>query len=120
MIEEKQKLWVKNYPQVKIELSPKIPPLKKITDKTKINVRYSLIPPFAFAHIYWDAKISELAYEVEEPILNEKEKEFKEEIISAIEREVCINTGNDNFIGISRMNQHTFGIPALIRRQILI
>ena len=92
MIEEKQKLWVKNYPQVKIELSPKIPPLKKITDKTKINVRYSLIPPFAFAHIYWDAKISELAYEVEEPILNEKEKEFKEEIISAMQNIINFDT----------------------------
>ncbi|MEK6898337.1 MAG: type II/IV secretion system ATPase subunit, partial [Nanoarchaeota archaeon] len=81
-----------NYPQVKIELSPKIPPLKKITDKTKINVRYSLIPPFAFAHIYWDAKISELAYEVEEPILNEKEKEFKEEIISAMQNIINFDT----------------------------
>ena len=45
-------------------------------DKTKINVRYTLISPFAFAHIYWDEKISELVYDIEEPILTQEEKEI--------------------------------------------
>jgi len=82
-----EKTGIQNYQRVLIDFSPKIPALKKITDKTKINIRYSLIAPFAFAHIYWNPKISEVIYEVEEPFLNEQEKQYKEEIISAM-REV--------------------------------
>ena len=88
----KKRVGILNYPRVVINFSPKIPKLKKITDKTKINIRYSLISPFAFAHIYWDSKISELVYVVEEPYLDEREKEQKEEIISAMEN--MINLGN--------------------------
>ena len=75
-----EKKIVQNYPKVSLNLSVKAPPLKKIIDKTKINVRYALIPPFAFAHIYWNPKISELLYDVEEPYLNRKEEEYKTEI----------------------------------------
>lgn len=87
----KKKRGIQDYPRVLINFSPQIPPLKKIIDKTKINVRYALIPPFTFAHIYWDSKISELIYEVEEPYLNETEKKYKEEIVSAMEN--MINLG---------------------------
>jgi flagellar protein FlaI len=58
----------------KIELNPKLPPLPKITDKTKINIRYVLISPYVTAHIYWDPKIAEVVYEIEEPLLNDDEK----------------------------------------------
>jgi len=75
---------IQNYPRVQIDFSPEIPPLKKVIDKTKIDIRYCLISPFAFAHIYWDPKIYELLYKIEEPILNEKEKKEKKEIISAM------------------------------------
>ena len=81
---------VMKYPRVKIDFSPVIPPLKKITDKTKIDVRYSLIAPFASVHIYWNPKIYEVVYEIEEPILNKEEFEYREEI-SSILREM-INT----------------------------
>jgi len=57
-----------------IDLTPPIPELKPIEDKKKINVRYPLILPFAFAHIYWDPNIGEVVYDVEEPILNTYEK----------------------------------------------
>ncbi|MHA1988095.1 MAG: type II/IV secretion system ATPase subunit [Promethearchaeota archaeon] len=77
-------IGMQNYQQVKIDFSPKIPPLKKIKDKTKINVRYCLIAPFAFVHIYWDPKIYELIYEVEEPLLDENEIKYKEQIIFAM------------------------------------
>ena len=60
--------------QIQIDLNPSIPALPKIADKTQINVRYALIPPYVSVHIYWDQKIGELIYEVEEPILTEKEK----------------------------------------------
>ncbi|MEN7982294.1 MAG: type II/IV secretion system ATPase subunit [Nanoarchaeota archaeon] len=80
------------YPQVKIELNPKVPPLKKELNKTKINIRYGLIPPFAFAHIYWDKKISEVLYKVEEPILTEEETKHKNEIITAMKDMIDFNT----------------------------
>lgn len=79
-----QKISVQNYPQVPINFSPKIPPLKKMKDKTQIDVRYCLISPFAYVHIYWNPKIYELVYEIEEPLLNIQEKAYKEQIISAM------------------------------------
>jgi len=75
---------IQNYQRVPINFSPKIPPLKKIENKTEINVRYCLIAPFAFVHIYWDPKIYEIVYEIEEPELDENEKKQKEIIISAM------------------------------------
>ena len=56
----KKKRGIQDYPRVMINFSPKIPPLKKSQEKTKINVRYALITPFAFAHIYWDPKSQKL------------------------------------------------------------
>ena len=69
-----------DYQRVQIDFSPKIPPLKKRKDKTKVDIRYCLISPFAFVHIYWDSKIYELVYEIEEPILTDEEKKYKEQI----------------------------------------
>ena len=67
-------IGIQNYPKVEIDFSPETPNLKKIEDKTKVNIRYTLIAPFAFAHIYWNDKISELVYEIEEPPLSRKEE----------------------------------------------
>ncbi len=83
---------IQNYKRVSIDFSPKIPPLKKIIDKTKINVRYCLIAPFAFAHIYWDPKIYELIYEIEEPLLDENEIKYKEQIIFAMKNMINFDT----------------------------
>jgi flagellar protein FlaI len=83
---------VLKYPMVKIDLNPKIPPLKPMIDKTKINVRYGLVPPFAFVHIHWEPKISEVIYEIEEPILSEDEEKFKDEIITAMKELLDFNT----------------------------
>lgn len=73
-----------NYPRVEIDFNPFIPPLKKFKDNTKIDIRYCLISPFAFVHIYWDPKIYELVYELEEPLLDNEEKVQKENITNAI------------------------------------
>ena len=89
---------IQNYPRVQIDFSPEIPPLKKMIDKTKINIRYCLISPFAFAHIYWDPKIYELVYKIEEPILDEKEKEDRKEIVSAMRNMI-------NFDSVVQKNQ---------------
>ncbi|MBI2043210.1 type II/IV secretion system ATPase subunit [Candidatus Pacearchaeota archaeon] len=83
---------IQSYPKVEINFSPEIPGLKKTDDKTKVNVRYTLIAPFAFAHIYWNNKISELVYEIEEPILTKKEEYYREELISAMENMINFDT----------------------------
>ncbi len=74
---------VEQYPQVEIKF-PRPPPIKRPKDKSQIDVRYPLIAPFAFAHIYWHKKHSELFYEIEEPDLDEKETTYKDQIIEAM------------------------------------
>ncbi len=59
---------------ITIDLKASIPALAKIDDKTKVDVRYALLPPYAFAHIYWDEKENELIYSLEEPVLNAEEQ----------------------------------------------
>jgi archaeal flagellar protein FlaI len=81
---KEKKEGVQSYLRPKINFTPIFPKLKKEKDKTKINVRYALISPFAFVHIYWDGKLNEVIYEIEEPILNEQEKDSKEKIIYAM------------------------------------
>ena len=61
-------------PEVIIDLTPKVPSLPKFPDKTLINVRYTLIAPYVSAHIYWNEKVGEVVYEIEEPLLNDFEK----------------------------------------------
>ena len=63
MVEQVQKQSIKDYPKVFINFNPPIPPLKKVKDKTKIDVRYAVVSPFAFIHIHWDPKISEVVYD---------------------------------------------------------
>ena len=79
-----EKTSILKYPKPKIDFSPQIPLLKKIQDKTKIDVRYCLIAPYAYAHIYWNAEEHELFYEVEEPTLTPKEESFKNNLVEAI------------------------------------
>ena len=76
---------------VNINLNPKVPSLPKVEDKTKIDVRYALISPYAFAHIYWDKRINEVVYELEEPILNENEKQVLARIEEAMLEIININ-----------------------------
>jgi len=75
---------VQNYVKPLIDFSPRIPPLKKVKDKSQVDVRYCLISPFAYAHIYWDAKKYELAYDIEEPVLTDYERDCKEKILSTM------------------------------------
>jgi len=79
-----KKITVLNYPQVAIDFTPKVPPMKKIKDKTKIDVRYCVVSPFAYIHIYWDKKLHELIYNVEEPIMTEKEENDKNQIVASL------------------------------------
>ncbi len=76
---------IQTYKKIEINFNPEIPPLKKPDKRSQTNVRYALIAPFAFAHIYWNPKISEMIYEVEEPKLDERETKYKEDLITAME-----------------------------------
>ena len=72
---------------MKINFNPRVPSIPKSQDKTKINVRYMVIDPYVSIHIYWDAKLGEVIYEVEEPLMNSEENGNLEKIENAI-REV--------------------------------
>jgi len=74
-----------------INLSPSIPALPRIADKTKIDLRYMLISPYAVVHIYFDPKILELIYEIEEPILGDEEKELLRKIEKGMKEVINMN-----------------------------
>ncbi len=83
---------IQDYPRPMINLSPVFPPVRKVEDKTKINVRYAVIPPFAFVHIYWDSKTYDVVYEVEEPSLDAKESKYREQILETIRDMIDFDT----------------------------
>jgi flagellar protein FlaI len=69
---------------VELDFSPPIPHMVRIEDKTKIDIRYALISPFAYAHIYWDENNYEVVYELEEPLLNSMEEDYRTRILIAM------------------------------------
>lgn len=79
-----------------INTNPNIPALPRFDDKKRINVRYMLIPPYTSAHIYWDDKINELVYDLEEPILQDHEKAALERLEDAMLELININVAVEN------------------------
>jgi type IV secretory pathway ATPase VirB11/archaellum biosynthesis ATPase/intein/homing endonuclease len=51
-----------------------IPILPEIKNKEECDIRYPLMPPYAYAHIVWYKENNELTYTVEEPELNDEER----------------------------------------------
>ncbi len=88
----KDESYIKDYPMPNINFNPVIPPLKRIKDKTKVDVRYCLIAPYTFVHIYWDPKIYEVVYDIEEPILTKEEEKKRDEIITAMNNMIDFET----------------------------
>jgi len=80
---------------ITLNLNPSIPALPKMQDRKKIDVRYMLIPPYASAHIYWDDKLGELMYELEEPILEDYEQGALERVEEAMLELVNVNVAVD-------------------------
>ena len=76
---------------VEINVHPSIPALPKVIDKRRANLRYILISPFAFAHVFWDKKKSELVYFIEEPVLSKEEREILKKISIAMREIININ-----------------------------
>lgn len=74
-----------------IDLRPKLITLPPFQQKKAINIRYPLMPPYAFVHIYWDKKENELVYVVEEPLLDGVEKELLELIQLGLEEMINIS-----------------------------
>jgi len=77
--------------KIEINTSPSIPRLARPADKTKVNVRYTLISPYSSAHIYWDKPSSEMMYDVEEPILDGKEKEILKKVENGMKEIINLN-----------------------------
>jgi len=77
--------------EIKINPNPSIPALPRMNDKTKINVRYSLISPYANVNIKWDPKKGEVMYILEEPKLNDDEKQILKKLESAMTELVNID-----------------------------
>jgi len=80
----------------KINLSPRVPAIPKFEDKTKIDVRYMVIDPYVSIHVYYDAKLGEVIYDVEEPILSDKDKNDHVKIEQAMREIVDINMVGDS------------------------
>ena len=83
---------------ITINLNPTIPALPRFEDKKKIDVRYMLIPPYASVHIYWNDKINELFYELEEPLLSEYEKSSLDKLENAMLEIINVNVAIDKTI----------------------
>ena len=81
---------------VSINLNPKVPALPRFADKTKIDVRYIVIAPYVSIHIYYDAKSGQVVYDVEEPILSEKERADMDRIEQAMREVVDVNMVGDD------------------------
>ena len=74
-----------------IDVRPKLIKLPEFKDKTKINVRYPLLPPYAFAHVFWDVEHQELLYNVEEPVLTPTEQEVLKLIQLGLEEMINVS-----------------------------
>ena len=74
-----------------INVSPTLPPLPVIKDKTKLDLRYALISPYVSVHIYWKPEENELIYEIEEPVLNKNQQEIFKKVEQAMIELININ-----------------------------
>lgn len=89
-------------PNLTVNITPTIPPLPIIKDKTKIDLRYILISPYVSVHIFWDAKENELVYNIEEPILSENQRillrQIEEAMIEIINIDVIVEKNPEAMI----------------------
>ena len=83
---------------VTINLNPPMPSLPRVKDKRQLDIRYSLISPFATAHIHWDEKINEVVYDLEEPLLDDYEEGVLKQVEAAMLELVNVNVAVDKTI----------------------
>ncbi|MEK6903844.1 MAG: type II/IV secretion system ATPase subunit [Nanoarchaeota archaeon] len=88
---EESPLAKESQTQFKILENSSIPQLPDIKDKTKVDIRYPLLPPYAYARIAWDDQHHELVYTVEEPLLTEEESIMLADVEKGIEEIINIS-----------------------------
>lgn len=81
---------------ISLNLNPSVPKLPRTENKQAVDVRYMLIPPYAGAHISWNAETNELVYDLEEPVLQDKEKDALKRIENALFELININITVEN------------------------
>ncbi len=69
-------------------------PLLPDLPASQLNIRYPLIAPYVNVHIYFDAAINELLYDVEEPALTEQERSMLSLIEDGIEELINLSVLN--------------------------
>ena len=74
-----------------IDTSQRLTTLPDLEDPVKLDVRYPLLPPYAYAHVKWDEKQQDLVYVIEEPVLNKAEEEVLGLVQIALEEVININ-----------------------------
>lgn len=81
---------VEEKPVFNIDIKPIIPSFPEV-EKEKINLKYPLIPPYAYAHIFWDSQNKELVYFIEEPVLNQEQQRILEVLEEGIKELINIS-----------------------------
>jgi flagellar protein FlaI len=84
-----------------IDYTQKLVTLPDLTDVTKLDVKYPLLPPYAYAHIKWDEKRGDLLYSIEEPVLSKSEQEVLGLVQIALEEVINVNyveAKNSNYL----------------------
>ncbi|MCX6709789.1 MAG: type II/IV secretion system ATPase subunit [Candidatus Woesearchaeota archaeon] len=74
-----------------IDIKPRLIVLPEFRNIDGIDIRYPLISPYAFAHIFWDSNKKELVYDVEEYTLSETEKELLKLIMTGLEETINVS-----------------------------
>jgi archaeal flagellar protein FlaI len=75
----------------KIDKSSQTNPLPDFPNKKLVDVKYPLLPPYAYAHIHWDDNEKEVIYELIEPQLSQKEIDVLTELEKGIEELINIS-----------------------------
>jgi len=79
----------------RLELNPILPSMPVFGEKTQVDIRYVVLAPYVSAHIHWDLPKREVVYDLEEPILNDTEKD----VLRAIKQEITPIMGFDFIMG---------------------
>ena len=74
-----------------IEKKPTAVELPPFENAKSINVKYPLIPPYAYAHIFWDKEANELVYFLEEPELSKTDEELLKLIQLGLEEMINVS-----------------------------
>lgn len=75
----------------RLNYNVKVPAIQFNPDRTLIDVRYPLISPYANAHVYWDQKIGEVIYDLEEPILSQSEVELFDKLENSLREMINVS-----------------------------